>query len=400
MRTGGSLLSTFLLGCGLVAAGQQPTPFGFGAQATGGGSATPQTPKDLKELTSLLGDSVPRVILIDKVFDFTDSENNATGPGCAPWPPCTSSSLQVQHALNHLGWCSQHAKPNEFITVNYRKAALDPLMIGHNKTIRGVGDAGVIRGKGLLVFRTKNIIIQNLHITWLNPELVWGGDALMINGGQDIWVDHCTFSSIGRQMIVLDIGKNTGITISNNKFDGVTEWSSTCLGKHYWTALLTGSGDQITMANNCFQDTSGRTPKLGGSGDPNVIVHYYNNLHTQTTGQSIEIGGGGKFLAEGNLFKEVYTIYPEQAVTEVGGEAYIPMTPAETDACKSYLGRPCVANKEENTKPPGSGGPIKYGKTKDALTAFENVDYLKTVNIQPASSLETGTPGGCGFGLL
>lgn len=31
-------------------------------------------------------------------------------------------------------------------------------------------------------------------------------------------------------MIVVDIGKNIGVTLSNNHFQGSTPWSSTCLG--------------------------------------------------------------------------------------------------------------------------------------------------------------------------
>lgn len=34
------------------------------------------------------------------------------------------------------------------ITVNYRKAAMTPLVIGSNKSLRGVGNKGVIKGKG------------------------------------------------------------------------------------------------------------------------------------------------------------------------------------------------------------------------------------------------------------
>lgn len=42
--------------------------------------------------------------------------------------------------------------------------------LASNKSIVGVGSTGVIRGKGLrLVNGVSNVIIQNLHITELNP---------------------------------------------------------------------------------------------------------------------------------------------------------------------------------------------------------------------------------------
>ena len=39
---------------------------GFASGATGGGSATPQYPANIAQLTSWLTDSTPRVIVIDK----------------------------------------------------------------------------------------------------------------------------------------------------------------------------------------------------------------------------------------------------------------------------------------------------------------------------------------------
>lgn len=35
-----------------------------------------------------------------------------------------------------------------------------------------------------------NVIIQNIHITELNPEYVWGGDAITLDGTDMVWIDH------------------------------------------------------------------------------------------------------------------------------------------------------------------------------------------------------------------
>lgn len=56
---------------------------GFASGVTGGGSATPQYPKDIKELNTWLTDSTARVIVLDKTFDFTNSEGTVTGTACA-----------------------------------------------------------------------------------------------------------------------------------------------------------------------------------------------------------------------------------------------------------------------------------------------------------------------------
>jgi pectin lyase len=46
------------------------------------------------------------------------------------------------------------------------------------------------KGKGLRIAGGKNIIIQNIRISDLNAQYVWGGDAITIDGGSNIWVSH------------------------------------------------------------------------------------------------------------------------------------------------------------------------------------------------------------------
>jgi pectin lyase len=47
---------------------------------------------------------------------------------------------------------------------------------------------GLSKGKGLRIAGGNNIIIQNIRIYDLNPRFVWGGDAITIDGGSNIWV--------------------------------------------------------------------------------------------------------------------------------------------------------------------------------------------------------------------
>ena len=49
----------------------------------------------------------------------------------------------------------------------------------------GQGNKGVIKGKGIrMVNGVKNIIIQNVRFTEINPQYVWGGDAITVDGGK------------------------------------------------------------------------------------------------------------------------------------------------------------------------------------------------------------------------
>lgn len=163
---------------------------------------------------------------------------------------------------------------------------------------------------------------------------------------------------------------------------------------------MTGTKDTITMANNCFDQTSGRSPKLGGSGTPNVNLHYYNNYHTNCNGLAVEVDEGGIMLAEGNLFREVYPLDPDQVKTVVGGQAYVPTTTGEESSCQSSLGRPCVMNQVENSKGDGRYGPYQFGKSLNILKNFQGLDHVQNANVRPASALGNGPPGGCGVGVI
>lgn len=221
------------------AAGVTGTPEGFASEVTGGGSAEGAYPKSTDELVSMLGDSTTRVILLDQEFDFTGTEGTASEQGCAPWG--TGSGCQT--AINKDDWCNNYQPDAPKVDVSYDKAGLNPIIVNSDKSIVGVGANGVIKGKGLYIKGTKNIIIQNIHITELNPQYVWGGDAITLDGADLVWIDHVTTSNIGRQHIVLGTNADNRVSITNNHINGESQWSATCDGHQYWSMYFTGSSD-------------------------------------------------------------------------------------------------------------------------------------------------------------
>lgn len=78
---------------------------GFAKGVTGGGNASPVYPRSTDELVSYLGDDSPRVIVLDKTFDFRGTEGTTTETGCAPWG--TGSKCQL--AINQV--CEGHDSP-------------------------------------------------------------------------------------------------------------------------------------------------------------------------------------------------------------------------------------------------------------------------------------------------
>ncbi|GKT51120.1 putative pectin lyase F-1 [Colletotrichum spaethianum] len=350
--------------------------YGFAAGVTGGGNTAAATPSSAEELAEWLSDDTPRTIVIDKEYDFTGK--SATGEGCDRKSCSAANGGQL-----YLGDLSCGSSDNTVATVTYDVAGTEPLIVGSNKSILGVGGKGVLNGKGLRIKAdAKNVIVQGLEITNLNPGVVWGGDALDLQGGNDgVWIDHCKFSLVGRQFIVSHYDGSRA-TISNNEFDGVTETSASCNGNHYWTMMLNGDGDQITLDKNYFHDVSGRAPKLGDGG----TFQATNNLFSNMKGHTFELYSGTVALIEGNAFEAVDTPYNGEAFSN---SFNVPDASAAS-ACQSQIGRACAVNSIDSRS-----GDFKALSGTSALSAFSKLtEYLvEPVAATGVSRLVKGSAG-------
>ncbi|KAL3670533.1 hypothetical protein V7S43_004847 [Phytophthora oleae] len=317
------------------------SPPGFATGTTGGGNTKAVYPTTIKELTAYLSDNEPRVVVLRQQFNFIKSEGSTTEKGCRP-----KNNLDCINKKN--GFLGQDAIQPSFSTcdgstvdVTYDKAAISPLTVGSNKTLVGEGTKGVLNGKGLIITGS-NVIVQNIHITNLNPQLVWGGDAITIRGNgntapKGIWVDHVKVSSVGRQMVVINFSGATGVTISNSDFDGATKYSSSCDGRHYWGFLILGKQTEVTLLRNFMHKMSGRFPKIGGHDGEVSVVHAANNFFYDGTGHAFDVAAGGYVLAEGNYFDSVST--PNQP--DPKGNIF---TPSVAGDCQAVIGRSCQLN--------------------------------------------------------
>jgi pectin lyase len=118
---------------------------GFASGVTGGGDAAAVTPTSTDELVSYLGDSQPRVIILNQEFDFTDSEGTTTSAGCSPW----GTGSQCQIAINQNDWCANYEPDAPTVSsITYNKAGVEGITVASDKTIVGEGSKGVIKGKG------------------------------------------------------------------------------------------------------------------------------------------------------------------------------------------------------------------------------------------------------------
>ncbi|KAJ3544268.1 hypothetical protein NM208_g3148 [Fusarium decemcellulare] len=364
---------------------------GFAQGVTGGGSASPVTPKNIKELVTYLTDKTPRVIVLDRTYDFTGSEGTVREKGCAPWGTGKGCQLAINAANN---WCGSQTPAD----VVYDKAGTSGINVASDKTIIGVGNKGIIKGKGLRFVNVKNIIVQNIHVTTLNPQYVWGGDAFTFSGTSKIWVDHCTTSLLGRQHYVFGRDKSTSITLSNNYIDGRTQWSAGCDGYHYWTIEMVGQGDQITLqskvipsacpvlpltrSDNYITHTSGRGPALSAT----TLLHAVNNVWSDIKGHAIEGDTAGKGLFEGNVFQNVKQV----VVPDFKGQLNSCPDTAAADATKQFLGRVCQGNIYT------SSGAFSR-KDTGFLSELKGLPIARSTQAKVA---QAKVPGNAGFGKI
>lgn len=327
-------------------------PIGFGAATTGGAGGevvTVTTPEELRRALcstfdgATCTDKTPRIVQVKSLIDFINTEGTTAGQGCTySHNACTSKSGKQERILEWGNYCTGSA----IFPINYDTAGTKPLAIGSNKTVIGIGNTAGIKGKGLYIGGgSSNVIIRNLSITDINEGIIWGGDAITIDGASKIWIDHNYFARIGRQMIVTGWGAATATTISNNFFDGQTEYGHYCNDKHYWVMLLIGDQQEITLLGNRFHRTSGRSPETGkresGTGG---IIHMVNNLYTENYFMGVSPTPDVNLLIEGTYFQPTGDYFFPIFTTNDMDLAYAPLdeTLPLTDAsCTAALGRAC-----------------------------------------------------------
>ena len=393
-------------------------PRGFGGLVTGGAGGDEVTVSTIAELAAALcstrsgstcTDTTPRIIHVpSQLFDFTGTEGTITTTGCYV-QQCSSGESEL--ITDVLGGCN--GKTTFDVTLD--SAGLAPLLVGSNKTVLGTGPGAVIKGKGLrLGGGVSNIILRNITFASINPQTVWGGDAITLDNADNVWIDHNRFSLIGRHMLVTGFGKSPNVTVSWNEFDGATPYSATCNGSHYWVMLLTGAGG-MTIENNWIHDTSGNGPQVGGAEGSAVTMHLVNNYYTHVPGHAIDpksyssLSMGAvtdtwatQMLLEGNVFLDVDTPITIGKMTTTAtysygpGFAFAPLASTlsnTTSACQPALDRDCT----ENLANPESG---TFPLDAQAVDAFSSVSSSFKMAPYPAGEVPNVVPHLAGPGHL
>lgn len=382
------------------------TPEGFGAGTTGGAGGEVVTVTTVNQLKYQLcrtlsasgscSDNTPRIIQLGAVIDFTGTEGAGSKLGCYDGNMCVAPYMSEKLAL--LNSNDTHCSGQPLIQVSFDNAGKNPLLIGSNKTLIGIGANAGIKGKGLRIDNVNNVIVRNLTISDINPGVVFVGDGIWVSYADHVWIDHNRFHNIGRQMIASGFGAATNVTISWNNFDGNTNYSHFCDGKHYWGLLLGGNPQTITISNNWFQEISGRAPHVDS---PSSVIHLVNNYYhnaqpTQSGGFFHALDAGSatvNVLVEGNYFANIETPITNNTVTgNVFGSLGGPTTSTQAQ-CTRTLGRSCRGNMAQPA-------PVinHFVQDSSVMSAFKSVPkssilFPYKANAVPTTVTEHAGPG-------
>jgi len=174
------------------------------------------------------------------------------------------------------------------------------------------------------------------------------------------------------------------VTLSNNEFDGVTSWSASCDGHHYWTLFFLGTNDAITMVSNYIHNTSGRGPKVGDA--QNLRLHAVNNFWEDCSGHAFDNEHGANVLAEGNVFQNVkQPLLP----SKTPGNVFV-ANAAVNKQCTAYIGRRCEGNIFSLS------GQFD-GSSVDVLNDFAHISVVSAI---PASSVAAKVKTSAGIGKI
>lgn len=353
--------------------GNGDLPVGFGAGTTGGKGGEVvrvTTPAQLAyELCRTRSggkctDHVARIIEVEGTIDFRGTQGTEVREVCLV-NQCTNplgEPAPSEYIAASLGACT--TKPT--VSMVSDAAGPTPLLMGSNKSLIGVGSNATIRGKGVTAASVKNLIIRNLHITDINPQLVWGGDAMTFDDVDHVWIDHNRFSLIGRQVLVSHWGPVSNVTVSWNDFDGRTPYSATCDGTHYYMMLLVGAADSFTITSNHVHHFGGRAPHTGTT-NGTMVMHMFNNYFEYAPyGHGLDaVAQTTLVLVEGNYYYNVARPVVSGSDPGIVLAPLANMSSTVSSACSSVLERACVANEADPA--PSAGA---FPADTRALTPF------------------------------
>lgn len=180
-------------------------------------------------------------------------------------------------------------------------------------SIIGVGSSGTFNGIGIKIYKSSNIIIQNVTVHHVD---IGDKDAISIEGPADhIWIDHCELYA---EYDGADKDYYDGLLDAKKDAEYIT-YSYNYLHDS-WKTMLVGSSDsddedrKITAHHNYFDNCNSRMPLFRfGNG------HFFNNYYSGVVSTGINSRMGACLKVENNYFKDSHNPIVSAYSDELGG---------------------------------------------------------------------------------
>ncbi len=228
------------------------------------------------------------ILLPEGVHDFRDAARDQE--------VCPSTCSEDPDKPRYQVLVSDQTCATELVTRTRRERTLP---IASNKSIVGLGRGALVRGVTFELRSSDNVIVRNVALFDVNPDLIEAGDAFTLNKATNVWLDHCTTKAISDGFSDID-GNSGNITISWMHYAGVT--SAACENQHQRAATVTDSS--VTFHHCFFDHVESHSPSVRNDASR---VHVFNSLLSDNLSYGIQAACGAKVLVEGNTFKSIAT---------------------------------------------------------------------------------------------
>jgi pectate lyase len=218
-----------------------------------------------------------------------------------------------------------------------------------NLSLIGVGNRGLLDGRGIMVRGASNIIIRNLTIRYVRDG---SGDGIELDGTRpirNVWIDHNTFYNrlnVDKDFydgLVDGKGDVSLVTLSYNQF------------RDSWKTSLWGHSDssnndrRVTFAFNHFDNVNSRTPLLRFG-----QTHIYNNYFNRILDSGVNTRMGNRVRLDNNVFENsrnpIMSCYSSQPGNwDARGNQFNNVTWQSGDGCR--LAGPNVGSTVSYTPP-------------------------------------------------
>lgn len=233
------------------------------------------------------------------------AQGNGTTGGAGGQQVTVSTGRELSAAIdNHTNAWKSNKSHRTVIRVN---GTINPGNSGVNRfdikdtgnlSIIGVGNRGVLDGRGLLIRGSSNVIVRNLSIHHVRDG---SGDGIELDGTRpvrNVWIDHNTFYNS------LDVDKDYYDSLIDGKLDVSHVTLSYNIFRDSWKTSLWGHSDsseddrRITFAFNHFDNVYSRAPLLRFG-----QTHIYNNYYSRILDTGINTRMGNRVRIDNNVFE-------------------------------------------------------------------------------------------------